>query len=1161
MGPSGWRASLLTTAFVLFVIATFEVVERVLDVDVTNLNTASTIVLALVALALGGVIFWLLRERREREHERRRLRRAREEEAARFRLAFEDAPIGKALVGLDGRYLQVNESLAAMLGYSREELVDTQFQDVTHPDDLDADVALIAAVQAGELASYEMEKRYLRADGIVVWGLLSVSLVRDTEGAPAYFIRQVVDITDRKRAEAHLASSEAQLRAIFDSADAGILSLDRDDRPCEVNPAAAAVLGLDIDQPEAGYARLTFRYPDGRPIPPEDTPQARAIHEGRAQTGTLVLVQRPDGERRAVQMSAVPIAGAGDGEPAVVCSFADVTAREQALDELAAREREARTLASTVPVGIIRGDADGRWIYVNDQLREMWHMGPDQAPDSLDWQAGLHPDDRDRVSRDWQAAREAGGRYEAEFRIRAADGGWRWVWTRAVAEHDDDGRVIGFLATTLDTDARRTAEDALRTTEQLQRGVMRSLPGSGLGVYDHDLCCQIAEGGMLSQWGADGVRGRALHEVISAEIYPAIRSGLERALAGEDSQCERHSPRFHRDFVFRFAPVRGASGAVTSALVVTEDVTERRKAERAQREAQQRFEVAFERAPMGMAIVDLDGRFTRVNEALSQLVGYDQDAVCGLAPFALLHPDEVPDNMSAYERMLETGHVTIETRWLHSSGAVLWVDLRATLIRDANGDPLHVLAQVHDVTDRRGYEEQLEHLADHDPLTGLLNRRGFEAALERHLTLARRYEPAGALLAIDLDGFKLVNDSLGHRVGDELIIRCAGALRAALRESDVIARIGGDEFAVLLPGDGGEEAQIVADKLVRAVREHGAGIEQRYAHAVTASIGIAPFVSDDLTADEMLVRADLAMYEAKDLGKDRHATYSTDEHEIPRVQAQMQWAERIRGALGEDRFALHAQPVVDLQTGDVVVHEILLRMVDDDGDLIPPASFLPIAERFGLAPAVDRWVLERALDAMAEQAARGRRLALSVNLSGASMGDPAILELISSRLRDGVITPSDLMLEVTETTAVADIPRARDFSEALMALGCRLALDDFGAGFGSFSYLKHLPFDVLKLDGEFVKNAASNETDRLIIASVASLTQGLGKQTVAEFVPDDATWRLLLRHGVDLGQGFHLGRPGPLERVLAGEAPTSPLRPPGPPSPARAPRGTSGSGR
>ena len=301
-----------------------------------------------------------------------------------------------------------------------------------------------------------------------------------------------------------------------------------------------------------------------------------------------------------------------------------------------------------------------------------------------------------------------------------------------------------------------------------------------------------------------------------------------------------------------------------------------------------------------------------------------------------------------------SGH-RAERRYLHASGSAVWVAINSTLVRDGDGKPLHFLSQMQDITERRRHEAELRHMADHDPLTGLLNRRSFERELERHVAYVERYGPQGAAIVLDLDHFKTINDTLGHSAGDELIVRVAHALRSRLRESDVLARLGGDEFAILLPEASPEEADGVAAAVLDSVRTLAVPTATGRTRTVTASLGIALFDSAHrLTGEDVLVNADLAMYDAKEAGRDQLAAYDAPEQPETRIEARISWADMIRDALAEDRFVLHAQPIVDLATGEATQYELLLRMRGADGELIGPSAFLPVAERFDLMAAIDQ---------------------------------------------------------------------------------------------------------------------------------------------------------------------------------------------------------------
>ncbi len=578
--------------------------------------------------------------------------------------------------------------------------------------------------------------------------------------------------------------------------------------------------------------------------------------------------------------------------------------------------------------------------------------------------------------------------------------------------------------------------------------------------------------------------------------------------------------------------------------LVARRLAEREQAERALATAEERFRTAFAEAPIGMALTSLEDRFLLVNRALAQIAGHDEQRLLSLPAAAeLTHPADRPADRHAVTAMI-AGQIRVhdvEKRYLHAAGHTVWVAVHTTLVRDERGEPAYFLSQIEDITARRRYESRLQHMADHDPLTGLLNRRAYERRLEEHLALGERYGHEGAVLVLDLDDFKQVNDTLGHSAGDELIVRVAGALTGRLRESDTLARLGGDEFAILLPTGDRENAERVARSLLETVRREraarGPGGRER---PVSASIGIAPLEGDSAAgAEEALINADLAMYDAKEAGRDRSETHGGSSRGQARIEARLEWVERIRTALDEDRLVLHAQPVIETATGRTTQHELLVRMVDDHGDLIAPGSFLAIAERFGLIRELDRRVVTTAIRMLGEQRAAGRRPTVEINISGHSLGDPQLAAHIGRELRATGVQATQLIFEVTETTAVGNITAARAFAQRLGELGCRFALDDFGAGFGSFYYLKHLPFDFIKIDGEFVRNCATDRSDRLVIAAVVQLARGMGKRTIAEFVGDDATLTALRELGVDYAQGFHLGRPAPLEHWLEGAADTS----------------------
>jgi diguanylate cyclase (GGDEF)-like protein/PAS domain S-box-containing protein len=525
------------------------------------------------------------------------------------------------------------------------------------------------------------------------------------------------------------------------------------------------------------------------------------------------------------------------------------------------------------------------------------------------------------------------------------------------------------------------------------------------------------------------------------------------------------------------------------------------------------------------------GVITSWNGGAERLYGYPAEVAVGQR-VDLTVPPQRRDEEGEILRKVFAGESLdhFETQRVLSDGSTVAVSLTVSPVRDASGRIVSASVIARDITERRRYEERLQHLADHDPLTDLLNRRRFEEVLSHELARAERYDSRGAVLSLDIDKFKAINDSGGHAAGDALISEVATVLKDRLRASDVVARLGGDEFGVLLPEAGRDEAQAAAEQILNALRNCAVVVDGQ-PFRVTVSIGVAVFESQEATAEEVLVDADLAMYGAKTAGRDRVVVYTLEEGRQVRATAKLTWAQRIRDALDHDRFVLYWQPILDLATREVSHGELLLRMLGDDGELIAPGAFLPTAERMGLIHAIDRWVTRRAVHLIADEA-RGGPLPLAVNLSGKSVvGDPELPHLIENEIGNAAIDPSNLIFEITETAAIANMSEARGFADTISKLGCALALDDFGTGFGSFYYLKYLPVDYVKMDGEFVQNLPRSDTDEHMVRAIVEVAQGMGIKTVAESVADNETIGILRHHGVDYAQGFYVGHPCPLSQM------------------------------
>jgi len=451
-----------------------------------------------------------------------------------------------------------------------------------------------------------------------------------------------------------------------------------------------------------------------------------------------------------------------------------------------------------------------------------------------------------------------------------------------------------------------------------------------------------------------------------------------------------------------------------------------------------------------------------------------------------------------------------------------------------------VLAKL-DLDDRRVVEEalaraakteaQLRYIADHDSLTGLLDRRRFRAELDQYVSFAARYGGQGAVMIIDIDGLKAINDSLGHHAGDALIRRVAGIMRERVRATDIAARLSGDEFAVLMPQTDTAGALQLGEDLRAQVAE-STGSDQD-GDGATISVGITMFGGErGVGAEAVLVAADQAMYRAKEEGRNQIALFQDPGEPERQARRRQTTSARIRDALTQDRLSLHTQPIRSLASGDVERYELLLRMTDADGELLPAASFIEAAERSGMVQELDRWVVVKALELLASREREGRPVSLHVNLSGASVTDLSVLEFIERRLDEGSADPARCTFEITETPRTHDYDAAASFADRLTEFGCQVAIDDYGAGFGPFHYLKTIPFDLIKIDGSFVRDMPNSDADQLTVQAIVQIARGLGKTTIAEYVQDDVTAQMLREYGVDMAQGYHFGRPVDVAEAL-----------------------------
>lgn len=550
---------------------------------------------------------------------------------------------------------------------------------------------------------------------------------------------------------------------------------------------------------------------------------------------------------------------------------------------------------------------------------------------------------------------------------------------------------------------------------------------------------------------------------------------------------------------------------------------------------ERRYRILYDYTPSMFFTLDPDGKILSVNQFGARQLGYKRTELVGL-PMSRLLDDSTKASAEHHLRLCLQDPESVhrwENRKLRKDGSSLWVRETCRVVKGHQGKPT-VFIVCEDITDARMLSEQLSYQTSHDELTGLINRRGFEDRLHTLLDMAKAEQSEHALCYLDLDQFKIINDTCGHIAGDELLRQLGRSLKKHVRKHDTLARLGGDEFGILVQHCSIEQAMRVANAVREAI-EAFRFVWEGQQFKVGVSIGLVPIVANSGSITSVLSAADAACYEAKDAGRNRIKEYRQEDTGMRQRHGDMQLVIEIDRALETDRFEFYYQAITALQQHEASVShfEILLRMRDRRGELISPGVFLGVAERFNLAMKLDRWVISNAFQWLASHPEQLDRLGLcAINLSGHSVADPEFHDFLIRQFDETEIPPQKICFEITETAAITNLNSATNLISFLKELGCKFALDDFGSGLSSFGYLKNLPVDFLKIDGEFVRDITRDPIHLAMIRSINDIGHVMGKKTIAEFVESEAILDELRTIGVDYAQGYHLGKPRPLQELV-----------------------------
>ena len=968
---------------------------------------------------------------------------------------------------------------------------------------------------------------------LIAWLAIAFVLIRRELRSRAALAQQAHD------KQAPLLQAERRLRAITDNLPAVISHYDGAHRCTFINEHFRRVYGAAPASLIGGTQR-EFR---GEAIYAQIKDHLDAALRGEARQ--FEVHSTIQGRDRWYQQNLIPDVDA-QGRSVGYCSVSfDITERK--LHEAALRKSEV-FLGRTGKLAGVGGwelDLVKHQLVWSDETCRIHGVEPGYQPElerAIEFYA---PEARPLIDAAVQAAIATGESWDLELALIRADG--QRIWVRAVGSAEfADGQPVRLVGAFQDVTERVAQRIALQLANER---VALATDSGGIGIWDWDLGSQAPfwDAWMHRLFGHAENSGSDPTELWRRGVHPDDLAATEQAMwaamrGGKPFDTEfrvvwpdgsvhhlRSAARLSRD----------ANGRVLRMTGANWDITEQRRMAAALAEERSLLRVTL--ASIGDAVITTDarGHITWLNPVAERLTGWLVAEATGRPLMQVFHivnettREPAPDPITCCLQRGEVVGLAHQTLLVSRDGSEYGIEDSAAPIRNEGGDVLGAVLVFHDVSEQRRLSGEMSYRATHDAMTGLINRAEFEIRLQRVLTKAHEDASHHALLYIDLDQFKLVNDACGHAVGDQLLQQMAKLLGEAIRNRDTLARLGGDEFAIILEHCSAEQAQRVAQKICDRMDDFRFIHEERR-FRIGTSIGLVPVDKRWATTVAIQQAADASCYAAKEAGRNRvHAWFDTDSAMHER-QFEMQWTARIEKALDEDGFALYAQRIAPLRGSATGLHaEVLLRMKQADGSVVLPGAFLPAAERFHLASRIDRWVLGRAIDWMKSLPAQTTLEMLSVNLSGQSVGDRSFhrwaLDLLAQA---GPHLCARLCLEITETAAVTNMADAAVFIDQVRAVGVRVALDDFGAGASSFGYLKTLAVDFLKIDGQFVRDMIDDPLDEAAVRCFADVAKVLGVQTVAEFVDKPAVLERLRGMGIDFAQGYLLHRPAPIDELL-----------------------------
>lgn len=1078
--------------------------------------------------------------------ESRRMARGFLASEARFRALSDGSPLGVFATDTDGACTYTNDRWQAMFGLPHDQAKGHGWSKALHPQDKQA--VFEEWQRTAELErDFDMQFRVQHQNGTILTVRALARMIKEENGSILGFVGSVEDITDREIVQQALADERRRLEAIIEGTGAGTWEWNVQTGETRYNEHWAEIVGMSLE--ELGPASVStwndLTHPDDLATSTEKLNKhfngETAAYECEAR------MKHRDGSWIWILDRGRVLTRTSSGEPEwMFGTHVDITARK--VQENALRESESllSRAGELAKVGGWQLEFSDNTVSWSEQTRRIHGVADDYEPELVDAIEFYPPEAQPIIREAIEHAREKGQSWDLVLPFVQASG--KRIWIRAAGQAEfDDGKPVRLLGTFQDITERVVQRHAL---EDAHRRIKLATTGSGIGIWEFDLqrgtmemdaqmrrLYAIPEGVSegLSEWWS-----LRLHEQDGSRVMSAMKKAIDNGSAYDDEFRLKLPGGAIRHLRASAQVVNDENSQAHKLVGVNWDVTSLRELSEELAGQHELLHVTLESIGDAVITTDAASQVTWMNPAAERMTGWQNSAALArplTQVFNIVNEETRQPAQNPVDTCLAEGKIVglaSNTLLIGRDGTEYGIEDSAAPIRNASGHVLGVVLVFHDVTEQRRLSGEMTYRATHDTLTGLINRGEFESRLRRTLKKAQEEGGEHSLMYIDLDQFKLVNDACGHSIGDKLLAQVASLLGENIRSHDILARVGGDEFAVLLEHCAADKAQQLATQICESMEDF------RFAHGdrrfrIGTSIGLVLVDRRWTDIEALLLAADTACYAAKEEGRNRvHQWFDTDQVTRAR-QGEMQWATRLEQALDEDRFVLHAQRIAPLhdEAATEIHAEVLLRLLEDDGSLTQPGAFLPAAERFHLAPRIDRWVLRRAVLNLASMSDSNPIHSLSINLSGQSVGDREFhrdaIELLENA---GPNVCQRICLEITETAAITAIADAAVFVEQVRKLGVRVALDDFGAGASSFGYLKTLKIDLIKIDGQFIRDLIGDPLDAATVRCFVDIAQVLGVQTVAEFVDRPELVTRVRELGIDFAQGFWIHEPEPLENLL-----------------------------